>query len=405
MNCLKRAKEIEDVIINDRRQLHKIPELQLSLPKTVAYVENELKKLDISYKKLVNGNAIVAEIGDYKGKCIAIRADMDALPIKEETSLSFCSTHEGKMHACGHDGHTAMALGACRILKENEKDLDGLVKIFFQPGEEIPGGAKPMIDEGCMENPKVDRVIGLHEGGIFGHLPTGTVGYKEDAMMASMDAFILKVKGHGGHGARPENFIDPIITISEINLALQKIISRELDPTKSALISICQIHGGTCQNIIPDEVWEEGTVRTLDEDVRDFVEKRMKEVSENIAKAFRCEAELDYKRYYPAVINDKEFTAYVKNIAQEILGDDKVIEISRPTMGGEDFAFFEKEARGTFLSLNNLKANKDGKVYPHHNSKFDVDESAFYIGSGLMAEVAYRYLKEGSKWKNINFIL
>lgn len=394
MNYLKRAKEIEDEIINDRRKLHKIPELQLSLPKTVAYVENELKKLNISYKKMVEGNAIVAEIGKYNGKCIAIRADMDALPIKEETSLSFSSIHEGNMHACGHDGHTAMALGACRILKENEKNLDGLVKIFFQPGEEIPGGAKPMIDEGCMENPKVDRVIGLHEGGLFGNFPTGTICYKNGAMMASMDAFILKVKGHGGHGARPDNFIDPIVTISEINLALQKIISRELDPSNSALISICQIHGGTCQNIIPNEVWEEGTVRTVDEDVRDFVEKRMKEISENIARAFRCEAELDYKRYYPAVINDKEFTSYVKNIAQEILGEEKVIEISKPTMGGEDFAFFEKEAKGTFLSLNNLKANKDGKIYPHHNSKFDVDESVFYIGSGLMAEIAYRYLKE-----------
>ena len=394
MNCLKIAKEIEDEIINDRRKLHKIPELQLSLPKTVAYVENELKKLNISYKKMVDGNAIVAEIGKYKGKCIAIRADMDALPIKEETSLSFSSIHEGNMHACGHDGHTAMALGACRILKENEKNLDGLVKIFFQPGEEIPGGAKPMIDEGCMENPKVDRIIGLHEGGLFGNFPTGTICYKNGAMMASMDAFILKVKGHGGHGARPDNFIDPIVTISEINLALQKIISRELDPSNSALISICQIHGGTCQNIIPNEVWEEGTVRTVDEDVRDFVEKRMKEISENIARAFRCEAELDYKRYYPAVINDKEFTSYVKNIAQEILGEEKVIEISKPTMGGEDFAFFEKEAKGTFLSLNNLKANKDGKIYPHHNSKFDVDESVFYIGSGLMAEIAYRYLKE-----------
>lgn len=394
MNYLKRAKEIEDVIINDRRNLHKIPELQLSLPKTVAYVENELKKLNISYKKMVKGNAIVAEIGKYKGKCIAIRADMDALPIKEETSLSFSSIHEGNMHACGHDGHTAMALGACRILKENEKNLDGLVKIFFQPGEEIPGGAKPMIDEGCMENPKVDRVIGLHEGGLFGNFPTGTICYKNGAMMASMDAFILKVKGHGGHGARPDNFIDPIVTISEINLALQKIISRELDPSNSALISICQIHGGTCQNIIPNEVWEEGTVRTVDEDVRDFVEKRMKEISKNIAKAFRCEAKLEYKRYYPVVINDKDFTTYVKNIAQEILGEEKVIEISKPTMGGEDFAFFEKEAKGTFLSLNNLKANKDGKIYTHHNSKFDVDESVFYIGSGLMAEIAYRYLKE-----------
>ncbi len=394
MNYLKRAKEIEDEIINDRRKLHKIPELQLSLPKTVAYVENELKKLNISYKKMVEGNAIVAKIGKYKGKCIAIRADMDALPIKEETSLSFSSINEGNMHACGHDGHTAMALGACRILKENEKNLDGLVKIFFQPGEEIPGGAKPMIDEGCMENPKVDRIIGLHEGGLFGQYPTGTIGFKEGAMMASMDAFIIRVKGHGGHGARPDSFIDPIATISEINLGLQKIISRELDPTESALISICQIHGGTTQNIIPNEVWEEGTVRNLNEETRDFVEKRIGEIVENTAKAFRCEGILEYKRFYPSLINDDEFTNYVKDIAIDLLGKEKVIELKNPSMGGEDFAFFLNEADGTFLSLNNLKVNEDGNVYPHHNSKFDVEESTFYIGSGILAEVVFRYLNE-----------
>lgn len=394
MNFLEKAKNIEDTIIRDRRNLHKIPELELNLPKTVAYVEDQLKAMGISYKKLVNGNALVAQIGTYKGKCIAIRADMDALPITEETGLDFASTHPCCMHACGHDGHTAMALGACRLLKENEDKLDGLVKIFFQPGEEIPGGAKPMIDEACMENPKVDRVIGLHQGGIFGIFPTGTISYKNGPMMAAMDTFIIKVKGHGGHGARPDSFIDPITTISEINLGLQKIISRELDPTESTLISICQIHGGTCQNIIPDEVWEEGTVRNLNEETRDFVEKRMGEIVENIAMAFRCEGVLKYKRCYPTLINDDDFTAYVKDIATDLLGKEKVIELEKPSMGGEDFAFFLKEAKGTFLSLNNLKVNPDGKIYPHHNSKFDVEENTFYIGAGLLAEVAFRYLKE-----------
>lgn len=394
MTFLNQAKKIEKTIIKDRRNLHKIPELQLNLPKTVAYVEDRLKSMGISYKKLVNGNAIVAEIGSYNGKCIAIRADMDGLPITEETGLDFQSTHPGSMHACGHDGHTAMALGAARLLKENEENLNGLVKIFFQPGEEIPGGAKPMIDEGCMENPKVDRVIGLHQGGVFGVLPQGTIAYKKGAMMASMDAFIIRVKGHGGHGARPDSFIDPIATISEINLGLQKIISRELDPTESALISICQIHGGTTQNIIPNEVWEEGTVRNLNEETRDFVEKRMGEIVENTAKAFRCEGILEYKRFYPSLINDDEFTNYVKDIAIDLLGKEKVIELKNPSMGGEDFAFFLNEADGTFLSLNNLKVNEDGNVYPHHNSKFDVEENIFYIGSGILAEVVFRYLNE-----------
>lgn len=392
MNFLKQAKNIENQIIKDRRNLHKIPELRLHLPKTSAYIRKRLEEMDISYDTLMDGNAIVAYIGTYHGKCIGIRADMDGLEIKEETGLAYSSIHNGLMHACGHDGHIAMALGACQILKDNENKLNNLVKIFFQPGEEIPGGARPMIEEGCMDNPKVDRVIAIHEGGLFGDFPKASIAYKSGEMMASMDTFTLRVIGKGGHAARPASFIDPISIISEINNSFYKIISREIDPLDPALISITQIHGGINQNVIPDEVFEEGTIRCFNEKTRDYLEERMQNLATNIAKAYKAEAKFSYNRYYPSLINDEDFNNFVKDIATDILGKENVFEIKKPTMGADDFAFFLKEARGTYISLNNLKPAADGQTYPHHSSKFDIYEDTLYVGSGLLAEVCYRFL-------------
>lgn len=392
MNFLKQAKNIENQIIKDRRNLHQIPELRLNLPKTTSYIRKRLDEMDISYDNLMDGNAIVAYIGTYHGKCIGIRADMDGLEIKEETGLAYASIHDGLMHACGHDGHIAMALGACQILKDNENKLNNLAKIFFQPGEEIPGGARPMIEEGCMDNPKVDRVIAIHEGGLFGDFPKASIAYKSGEMMASMDTFTLKVIGKGGHAARPASFIDPISIISEINNGFYKIISREIDPLDPALISITQIHGGINQNVIPDEVFEEGTIRCFNEKTRDYLEERMQNLATNIAKAYKAEAKFSYNRYYPSLINDEDFNNFVKDIATDILGKENVFEIKKPTMGADDFAFFLKKAKGTYISLNNLKPSADGITYPHHSSKFDIYEDTLYIGSGLLAEICYRFL-------------
>ena len=228
-------------MIQIRRDLHQIPELQLSLPQTVRYVCQQLDELGIPYYTLVGGNAIVATIqGKETGKCIAIRADMDALPIKENTGLPFSSKHEGRMHACGHDGHTAMALGAGMVLKDLASEFKGCVKIFFQPGEEFPGGALPMIEEGCMENPKVDAIIGLHAGYIYPGVDKGNIGVCSGAFFASMDRFRITVKGKGAHGAYPQLSVDPIPIACEIVSGLQKIISRELPPTSNALISVCE---------------------------------------------------------------------------------------------------------------------------------------------------------------------
>lgn len=392
MDILKLVKEKEDEVIKIRRDLHQIPELELNLPKTMNYIASVLDKIGIKYEKLLNGNAIVAKIeGEKKGKCIAIRADSDGLPIKEETNLSFASTN-GNMHACGHDGHTAIALGCCMILNENKDKLNGTVKIFFQPGEETPGGALPMIEEGCMENPKVDAVIGLHEGCLL-PITYGKIGVTSGAIMASADIFEIFVNGKGSHGATPQLANDPIVTACEIVLALQKIISREVDPLSNSVLTVGIINGGTAHNIIPDSVYIKGTVRTLDEDVREFIAKRIEEISQGIAQSFRCKADVKYHFMYPVVMNDEKFTEFFIKNTKEILGDDIIEKIKKPSMGGEDVAYFLQKAKGTFFMLSNPKVYEDGKVYPHHTSKFDVNEKYFYKGMAAILKTVFEYLK------------
>lgn len=392
MDYIKLAKANEDLCIEMRRELHKIPELELELPKTVAYVKSKLDDFGIEYKEYVNGNGLSALIeGSEAGKCLAIRADMDALPVAEETGLEFASTHPGKMHACGHDSHTAIALTAAKILNENKDKLKGSVKFIFQPGEEIPGGAKPMIDEGVLENPKVDFIIGMH-GGHLAEIPRGSIAFKENEMMAAMDKFTIEVNGKGGHGASPHLAIDPIVISGEILMGLQKIISREIAPVDSALVSVCKINGGFTQNIIPDKVEMMGTARSLSEDVRDIVEKRVIEISEGIAKTYGGSADVNYERFYPVLNNDPEFTGQVKSIVSDILPED-VFDLRKPVMGGEDMAFYQQEVPGCFMFLSNLGEHSDGVCYPNHNSKFNLDESLFYKGVATFIASAFEILK------------
>lgn len=392
MDYIKLAKDNEDLCIEMRRELHKIPELELELPKTVTYVKKKLDDFGLSYKEYVNGNGLSVLIeGSEPGKCLAIRADMDALPVAEETGLEFASTHPGKMHACGHDSHTAIALTAAKILNENKDKLKGSVKFIFQPGEEIPGGAKPMIDEGVLENPKVDFIIGMH-GGHLAEIPRGSIAFKENEMMAAMDKFTIDVHGKGGHGASPHLAIDPIVISGEILMGLQKIISREIAPVDSALVSVCKINGGFTQNIIPDKVEMMGTARSLSEDVRDIVEKRVIEISDGIAKTYGGSADVNYERFYPVLSNDPKFTEEVKSIVSDILPED-VFDLRKPVMGGEDMAFYQKEVPGCFMFLSNLTEHSDGVCYPNHNSKFNLDESLFYKGVAAFISSAFEILK------------
>lgn len=391
-DILKEVKAIEEDIIKWRRDLHQIPELGLELPKTTAYVRKVLDEIGISHHSLINGNAIVGLIeGGEEGKTLAIRADMDGLPIKEETGLDFASKN-GWMHACGHDGHTAMLLGAAKVLYKNRKKLKGNVKLLFQPGEEYPGGALPMIKEGALENPKVDRIIGLHNGHIHKDIKKGQIGIAYGSLMASMDRVLIKVKGKGAHGAYPQDSVDPITIASQLVGSLQTLISREIQPIDPAVLSICRIEGGFNQNIIPDQVELEGTIRTVNPDTRNQIAKRMEELTKGLTQGMGGDYDFQYDFKYPPLINSREFTGFFKESAGKILDKEDIVELRDPVMGGEDFAYFLEEVPGTYFFLANPR-EVDGEVYAHHNSKFDLDESLLYIGSSLFVQTAIDYLR------------
>lgn len=391
VDVVSEVKRVEQEIINWRRDLHQIPELGLILPKTTKYIVERLDEMGIEYKTLVGGNAIVGIIkGNGEGRTIGLRADTDGLPIVEETGLSFASTN-GCMHACGHDAHTSILLGAAKVLNSNRDKFKGNVKLLFQPGEEYPGGAKPMIEEGALENPKVDAIMGLHVGSLSNDVPKNNIGVCYGKMMASMDKILIKVKGKGAHGAYPELSIDPIIIASELVMALQTIVSREIRAVEPAVLSICRIHGGFNQNIIPNEVELEGTVRTLNNDTRYRIARRIEEITKGITGAHggSCECIYDFK--YPPLINDYDFTAKFVKSAKKIIPEDEITEIKLPLMGGEDMAYFLEKVPGTFFYLSNLK-QVDGVYYGHHNSKFDLEEELFWKGSSLLIQAVLDYL-------------
>lgn len=392
-DIVREVKNIEQEIISWRRELHKIPEIGLELPKTVKYVREKLDEMGIEYHTLVDGNAIVGIIkGNGDGKIIALRADMDGLPIKEETGLPFASTNNC-MHACGHDAHTAILLGAAKVLNNNKDKFKGNVKLLFQPGEEYPGGAKPMIEEGALEGPKVDAIMGLHVGHLSDEVSKGNIGVCYGNLMAAADRIFIKVKGKGAHGAYPELSIDPIMIASELVMALSTIISRETQAVDPAVLSICRFQGGSNQNIIPEVVELEGTVRTINNRTRERIAKRIEEITSGITQAHGGTYEYEYDYRYPPLINNSDFTKDFVESAKKIIPEDEINEITRPLMGGEDMAFFLEKVPGTFFYLNNLKP-VDGAYYNHHNSRFDIDEQLFWKGSSLLIQGALDFLNK-----------
>lgn len=386
-----KVENIENIIKNWRRELHKIPELELELPLTVSYLENELKKLKIPYQKVLNNNALIAIVDSEKeGKTLGIRADMDALPIKENTGLDFAAIN-GNMHACGHDGHMAMVLGAAKILNENRDLFKGKVKIIFQPGEEYPGGAELLIKEKVLENPKVDAIIGMHEGYLDSRIKPGCIGYKKGALMASMDIFHIKIKGKGGHGAYPEKTVDSINIACEIINAINKITSREITSTSPCVLTVSQIHGGFNHNIIPEIVEFEGAVRTTDEKIRKYIKNRIEEITKSMANCYGASADIIYDLKYPVLSNDDEFTEFFSKVARNTLGEQRVVELHSPIMPSEDMAYFLKEIPGTFFLLSNPKNEINPK--PNHNPEFDINEEYLTTGTELLVNTALEYLK------------
>lgn len=392
IDIVSEAKKLQPDIVCWRRYLHQIPEVGLELPKTAAYVAERLKEIGIEYKTGVGVSGIVGIIkGEKPGKVIGLRADMDALAIKEEADISFIATN-GNMHACGHDTHTAMLLGAAKILHENRDKIHGTIKLIFQPDEEGSHGAKAMIKDGVLENPKMDAVLGLHIGSIFKETGPGQISISYGRAMASFDKFNLKIKGHGCHGAMPNMGIDPVVMAGHVIVALQTIVSREMKPTHPAVVTIGKVHGGTAYNIIPDVVEIEGTFRAIDNEEREMIAKRIEEIAQGVTKAMRGSYEYDITWGAPPVVNDAEFTREFYETAKKVIGEENILEITEPTMGGEDMAYYLSEVPGTFFFLGGANPEK-GPVYPHHNSKFIVDEDVFWKGTALLAQGAFDWLE------------
>lgn len=391
MNIQELTRDVLEDVIKWRRDLHQIPEIGRDLPRTSKYVTDILDELGISYTKGVGlDSAIVGVIegGKGEGKTIALRADMDALEIEEETGLPFASTN-GNMHACGHDGHTSILLGTAKILNKMKDDFAGKVVLLFQPAEEISAGAEPMVKAGALEG--VDAVMGLHIGNISTEGKPGTVLFNKGSMMACLDKWVLKIKGVGSHGAYPHNSCDPIVMAGKFINSVQTIISRELDPVDPGVITIGKINAGTAYNIIPGEVIIEGTARAVNQETREFIAKRIGEIAELTAKASRGSVEYDYTFGAPPVVNDEEFTEFAMESAKKVLGEDNVMHMKNPVMGGEDFSYYLEKVPGTFVFLSN-PLEVDGRRYPHHNSKFDVDEKHFDKGILLFLKTTLDYL-------------
>ncbi|OIR22278.1 MAG: hypothetical protein BET99_04835 [Marine Group III euryarchaeote CG-Epi2] len=386
----KEAKEISDWIIELRRELHRHPELMYEEVKTSALVRRELDNLGIPYKSPIAKTGVLASIGNGNGPCVALRADMDALPIHEETDVEFKSEIDGKMHACGHDCHTAMLLGAAKILKSKESEINGTVKLFFQPAEEGGAGGKLMRDEGALENPKVERIFGLH---VWPQMPTGQIGSKKGTFLAATSFLDLTIKGVGGHAAVPHLTRDPVLTSAQIITNLQSVISRELDPLDSGVVSISAIHGGMAANVIPSEVKILGTLRSLTMDGLKGLQRRVKEIAEKIAEAHECEAIVEYPgNDYPPTVNDGDMWNFAKNIGKDMLGEENVNELDA-VMGGEDFAYYTEQVKGCFVVLGVQNKEIDA-IYSVHHPMFKADEQALHIGTALHTTFALNSLEE-----------
>jgi len=315
---------------------------------------------------------------------------MDALPLMEKNSCDYISKNPGTMHACGHDAHTAILMGVAKILNSIKHQLEGNVKLFFEPAEETTGGARVMIEEGVLKNPIVDAVIGLH---VDEKIEVGYIGLKKGVVNAASNPFTVKVKGRGGHGAHPNDCVDPVVITSQIIIALQTIVSREIAPTDAAVITIGSIHGGTAPNIIPEEVIITGVIRTMKIEDRAYVKKRLKEVAEGIALSMRGSCEIEIEESYPCLYNNDELVKVFKKSASKVIGEKNIIALDKPSMGVESFAYFAMEKPSVFYFLGS-RNEKKGIIHPAHGSHFDIDEECLPIGVALQCEMTVELLKK-----------
>lgn len=386
----QRVVEIEKDLIATRRYLHAHPELSFQEEKTMAYVSEKLTELGISHKTNVGGYGIVGIIEGKNPavKTIALRGDMDALPIMEKNEVDYASCNPGVMHACGHDVHTTNLLGAARLLNELKEHFEGTIKLIFQPAEErLPGGASIMIKDGVLENPKVETIVGQH---VLPQMEAGKVGFRSGIYMASCDEIFITVKGNGGHGAQPNLTIDTVLVASHIVVALQQIVSRRANPIIPTVLSIGKIIGSGATNVIPGEVYMEGTLRTFDEAWRADAKQHIREIVEGIAKSMGAEVELRIEHGYPYLQNNEDLTNQSIEWAKEYMGEENV-EILPIRMTAEDFSYYTQIVPACFYRLGTGNISK-GITSSIHTPTFDIDEAALKVGAGLMAWLAYKQL-------------
>ena len=396
--------EIEDKLIEWRRDFHQNPELSNREFKTAKKIAKHLTDIGLQVETNIAKTGVVAILeGDQPGKVIAIRADIDGLPVterndldfKSEVKTTFLNTETGVMHACGHDTHIAILMATAEVLSKHKDKIKGSIKFIFQPAEEGPppgeeGGAKLMIKEGVLENPKVDAIFGLH---INSQTPVGTIKYKTGGIMASVERFVINVRGKQTHGSQPWSGVDPILISAKIIDGLQTIISREAELTnEAAVITVGKITSGTRFNIIPESSEMIGTVRTLDPKMREMIEKRMKDMVEGIAKAYGGEASIIFQNNTSITYNDEELTARILPSLQTVAGEENVI-IMKATTGGEDFSFFQEKVPGVYFFLGGMTA-ENTESFPHHTPDFMIDESGLLLGVKAFTQISIDYLNQ-----------
>ncbi|MDQ1140293.1 M20 metallopeptidase family protein [Pedobacter agri] len=385
----KLAATIFNDVVGYRQHIHANPELSFKEFETSKFVKEKLTNWGIEFTDCANTGVVGLIKGDLPSdKVIALRADMDALPILEDSNKPYASKSQGVMHACGHDVHTSSLLGTAYIINQLREEFGGTIKLIFQPAEELlPGGASIMIKEGVLENPKPNYIVGQH---VMPLIESGKVGFRSGIYMASTDELYVTVTGKGGHGAQPHQNIDPVLIASHIIIALQQIVSRNADPRLPSVLSFGKVTANGATNIIPNEVKIEGTFRTLDEDWRAEAHKRMKKMAEGIAEAMGGSCDFDIHKGYPFLINEEQLTANARLFAEEFLGKENVVELDI-WMAAEDFSFYSQVTDACFYRLGTGNAAKDTQ-YSVHTPKFDIDEDALKISTGLMAYIALKQL-------------
>lgn len=396
-NLFEEAKKINGDLVNWQRHLHKNPEVGMELPKTTAFVMEKLREMGYEPVEICKSGVMALAGGKKPGKTFLIRGDMDALPMAEETGLPY-EAKNGYMHACGHDFHTSMMLGAAQLLKNHEDEIEGTVKLMFQPAEENLQGAKAMLEAGILENPAVDAAMMIH---VFADVPykPGTVVFPGGGPVGTTsDWFHIKINGKGGHGSTPHLTIDPLNAAAHIYTGLSEIISREVDPVKMAVVTVGEMHGGSTGNIIPDTAFLQGTIRTFDDNLREFIKKRVAEIANSICEAFRCKAEVRLFNACPVVFNNKVLNDNLAKYNMDLLGPEIVMDYEAENddthrmNGSEDFAYVCEKVPAVLVKLM-AQGNKGGVNFPHHHPNVIFDESVLATGAAVYANSALKWLE------------